>query len=245
MNRIAGIAACTGGGAVPTVGDLFILDDGSCILLSYQATWAGMTQQVVFGYRLANGTLQMLQDPTGLLRTTNPGSCNANNLNGATWIDLTSQNETLVEVLRFSTLGSRCVNNRTGVQWVVTAPQAVAPACDPTTANYAAAAGDTLVESRIIRIGVSATHLMDDQIRFGRLDQAGAPIHRVDVKVRNNRIIDVGHDGVRHGKSRNPHIGVWSGSTGPATGCRHPCHRDHPLGWDLADGPLWLQGRPP
>jgi type IV pilus assembly protein PilW len=204
MNRNTGVAGCpgvapvlgvapgTGVAGVPSVGDLFILDDdGTCLLLSYQATWPGASQQVVFGYRLANGTLQMLQDPTGSLLTTNPGNCNAN---GMIWADLTSRNETFIESLRFSTRGSWCVNSSTGVRWQVTTDSAT-PACDPATAGYAAASGHSLLETRVIRIGISAVHALDNQIRFGRLDEdedeAGAPTHVLDVKVRNNRLIDV------------------------------------------------------
>jgi type IV pilus assembly protein PilW len=196
MNRNTGVAGCpgvapgTGVAGVASVGDLFILDNGTCLLLSYQATWPGAPQQVVFGYRLANGTLQMLQDPTGLLRTTNPGNCNAGSMNGAIWTDLTSPNETLVEALRFSTRGSWCVNSSTGARWQVTTDSAT-PACDPATPSYAAASGDNLLETRVIRIGISAVHALDNEIRFGRLNDAGAPTQVLDVKVRNNRLIDV------------------------------------------------------
>ncbi|MBK1645356.1 hypothetical protein CKO25_12025 [Thiocapsa imhoffii] len=190
MSRTAG---CSTDPALPTLGDIHLLEGGSCLLLSYDATYTGASDQLVFGYRRAVlqdvGVIEMLVDPTGAARNTNPGGCGADDTPADTrWVALTDPNETNVTNLQFSTVGSRCVNVSTGVAaWTVSTEASVTPACIEYQAQPGAvASGQSLVESRTIRVRVQAVHRTDPVIQLG----AGNGIERA-VRVQNNRMIDV------------------------------------------------------
>ena len=130
--------------------DINILDGGKAIALSFNGTFLGSDEGAVFGYRFQDKALKVLQCN---LTVSEPLACNTGSLAASGWERLTDDNTVLLDALSFSTKGSSCHNLRTATSWVI-ASDSTTPACDPATAGYAAAAGDRLLEKRLINVGL-------------------------------------------------------------------------------------------
>jgi prepilin peptidase dependent protein B len=154
------------------VRDFHILEDGRCILFSFEPTFAANDQEV-FGYRQNGTVLQMLHDPDGSVETTE--DCTAGG-----WVALTSP-AVLVQQLSFNTTGSRCFNVTApdNPEWAVTDPAFREPAClDQEATDFVAPNdGDILVESRNINILLEGRH-RDSNTSLLRLTET--------VHIRNN-----------------------------------------------------------
>ena len=128
--------------------DINILDSGKAIVFSYNGTFLGSDDGSVFGYRLEDNALKTLQCN---ITVSDPAACNTGSLATSGWERLTDDNTVLLDSLSFTTKGSSCHNLRTATSWVI-ASDSTTPACDPSTSNYAAAAGDRLLEKRLINV---------------------------------------------------------------------------------------------
>ncbi|AHE99873.1 hypothetical protein THITH_02270 [Thioalkalivibrio paradoxus ARh 1] len=178
--------------------DVNILSDRTCIMFSYEPTFEAMDPPPppwrwttadeyfltdsdspwVYGYRLSNDEIQMLDDTTVKQTTTCPGNAN--------WISLTDRDVVAVDDLRFSTTGSRCFN-ATAVdaddnhhEWSITTADSVTPACiDSVASGYEVNDGDILAESRRINVLIEGHHVTDPDATLELVES---------VKIRNNRI---------------------------------------------------------
>lgn len=177
--------------------DIEISTSGSCILYSYDATYAGGTPGVpdsstsfmdFFGFRLsAGGAVQTLLPTGNLTSTATTTTCTTDSL----WENLTDPRAITVTALTLDTVGSKCIaylpatyvdtNASTFTAWTTTG--GTESACRPTAtgapATYPAAA-NTFVETRQINITLTAESKVDSTL---------ARTLTETVLVRNNRVI--------------------------------------------------------
>lgn len=165
MDRTAGTAT-----------DIHILDTGSCVLYSYDATYlAGNTVGTVdaadrFGFRLTNGAIMMRSS-----------GATADDCSDGTWEAVTDSKSVTIDSLTFSFAGSKCLNTNTSGAWTANAASTTPVCADNTASGYTApTAGDNLVEIRQLTISVTAHHVDDASVKI-EFDES--------VKLRNNRIV--------------------------------------------------------
>jgi Tfp pilus assembly protein PilW len=153
---------------------------GDCVMYSYDATYRpGNTAGSVdatdfFGFRQDGDHVDMFQS----------GATSTSNCSAGSWEGVTDPNTVVVDSLRFSTVGSRCLNTSVSpvVSWQ-SAAGSTTPACEDTAATgyVLPTAGDNLVETRVIRITLIAHH-KDDAATTATLTQ--------QVRVMNERLVN-------------------------------------------------------
>ena len=165
--------------------DITILNNGTCVLYTYDATYQGTNDAGsadatgdpgtdYFGFRLNGSDIQMRS-----------GGANTSDCTDGNWQTLNDDNTISIDTLTFSTEGSQCLNPADDDRvWQLAAGAIVAPCdCTDTTvcANYAApTSGDLLVGTRRIAITIEASHVSDPTATVEYLQR---------VKVRNDRIV--------------------------------------------------------
>ncbi|MDP1650284.1 MAG: hypothetical protein Q8M01_19065 [Rubrivivax sp.] len=164
---------------------------GSCILYSYDATFAGITPGVPgpedrFGFRLNNAGVVQAVEP-GTLGSTATACANAS------WEPVTDEISTQVTQLSFDTIGSKCIAFILGIyvptdpttytQWTTAAGNG--PACTSTASNAPSPYPDTsthhFVETRQINVTLAGRSRTDATLPAVTLNEA--------VLIRANRVI--------------------------------------------------------
>lgn len=167
--------------------DLTILNGGTCILYSYDATYqssndAGAVDATgdpgtdYFGFRLNGSDIQM-----------RAGGTNTSDCTDGNWETLNDDNTISIDTLTFSTEGSQCLNPADDDRvWQLADGATVSPCdCTDTTvcSNYSAPdTDDLLVGTRQVTITIAASHISDPTATIQYSQQ---------VNVRNNRIVQV------------------------------------------------------
>lgn len=158
-----------------------------CILVAYDPTFTypadddlpydladlkDDNRQYVFGYRLEDGAIQLLNAPRD---QTSSDVCTET----SGWEAITDPETTSIRELRFSTAGSVCMNASTtdGDYSEITNATSAAPACTAPPGDTEA--GDVLVEMRRINILLEAEHAQDSTTRTFLNESAKARNHRV------------------------------------------------------------------
>ncbi len=129
--------------------DINIFDSGKVVEFSYNGSFLGSANGTVFGYRMADNALKVLQCNIDASPST---LCNTGAIVASGWEKLTDDDNVVITSLSFQTTGSRCLNlTQVGKTWVSPTATTV-PACDSTTPGYIATAHDRLFEKRQIRV---------------------------------------------------------------------------------------------
>lgn len=200
--RRAGFWATATSGANPfsdTATVIQIATGGSCVLYSYDATFAGGTAGVAdsadfFGFRLsAGGVVQTLLPNGTLVSTDTTTTCSTDNL----WENLTDPRAVTVTALTFNTVGSKCIayspsnyvstNTATFDAWTT---DGTTPTCSqaawtvsvppPLSGATYPAATKTFVETRQVNITLTAQSKTDTTLTRTLSET---------VLVRNNRVM--------------------------------------------------------
>lgn len=164
---------------------------GTCILYSYDATFAGGTAGIVdnldiMGFRLSGGVIQTLV-PAALANTSTSTPCAGT----AVWENLTDSRAITVTSFSIDTTGSKCIaylpatydsaDASTFTTWTTTSGNG--PACISTASNAPStypSATNTFVETRQVNITLTAQSVTDASLVRTLTEK---------VLVRNNRII--------------------------------------------------------
>ncbi|MDH5326193.1 MAG: hypothetical protein OEZ68_20855 [Gammaproteobacteria bacterium] len=160
-----------------------VLESLSCILYSYDHNSDGINNNEIFGFRHVDSDADGSKDSIQILHgtATSTEDCNLGN-----WLELVNSHVIKVDVLNFSTTGSKCINSSDIAlpQWTVSSTPTANSACsDSGAAGYAApTTGDVLLESRQITIRLSG-HLRQNPSVSKALEET--------VNIRNDRIVQM------------------------------------------------------
>lgn len=167
-----------GGGSAT---DIYI-PSADCVLYSYDATFNGGTVGTADSGTDFFGFKRTVVGGSGVVwSATNFGNTNQANCTGNLgWQQLTDPKVINFSALTFSETGSQCLDATTSANWTFAAGDTAPPCADAGAANYAAASGDTLAETRQITITMTATHVNDSTLTRTLTET---------VLVRNNRIL--------------------------------------------------------
>ena len=180
--------------------DLSLSNNGSCMLYSYDATYAGGTPGAVdssasfmdfFGFRFSGGSVQTLVPTANLTSTDTSANTGMPCATDSVWENLTDQRAITITTLVFNTIGSKCISYLSSTYnptdpttfntWTTTGGNG--PACSPTAPGaptaYPAGA-NTFVETRQISITLAARSNTDSTLARSLTET---------ILVRNNRVI--------------------------------------------------------
>ena len=160
-------------------------DPGACILYAYDRFEAGDPAAVpttpdtaapipandYYGFKLVGGEVYM---HTGNSTATN--SCTDITAN---WLKITDSDVITVTELRFTSLGSQCLNGTSGTAPWASDTENTFPCADNTTSGYTTTAGDVLYETRQVNITLEGELTSDSKVTK-TLQQI--------VRVRNDRV---------------------------------------------------------
>jgi type IV pilus assembly protein PilW len=155
--------------------DIFIHDNGSCVMYSYDIAHDGSTVPLM-GFWL-DGDSQRIQGIKGGVEVSGNGTADCGGDAGDAE-SFTDNRVVRITDLEFSTGNSLCRNLDNGDSWA--AGNDTDPACDPGQPDYNAATDDRLVEIREITISMTGEHAENDDVQMSL---------EGDVYVRNNRLL--------------------------------------------------------
>ncbi len=193
--------------ATGDVTDIWIHDDGSCLMYSFDRGvdgdgdgdleyWSDGQAQPLIGYRLNDegqieGTIPgELVDKSGDAHDGQTNSCTTGSAGAANdneQIDFEAMtDDRIIEVtgLSFSTKGSTCINLSADSadpdkEWTLVDDSVTTPACETIPAGVTVNSGDRLLEIRRIRISIQARHRNDNDIRTTLSDTISVRNHRL------------------------------------------------------------------
>lgn len=175
--------------ATGDVTDIWIHNDGSCLMYSYDLDTDSDDNYVsdgdpppLLGYRLNDAGQIQATLPDELIGTDGEtNACNGDEMNFEAVTD-----DRIIEVtgLSFSTIGSTCINLSADPadpdkEWTLIDDSDTTPACETIPAGVTVDSGDRLLEIRRIRISIQARHRNDNEIRTTLSDTVGVRNHRL------------------------------------------------------------------